>query len=201
MYTSNIKPIETEYRGYKFRSRTEARWAVLFDNLGIEWVYEPEGIMTDGIYYLPDFYLPKAKQFFECKGIMQSTDMHKITSLVGAGYPVTVGFSNMTFWCSTYLFDGTYEFEPSESILAECKRCGGKWFFDYNGFWGCPCCGEYDGNRHVDWLIQGGEREVCEEEVDDWVWEAFSRAKSARFEHGEKPIFRRYMRHGSRENF
>jgi hypothetical protein len=38
-----IKPIETRYRGYKFRSRSEARWAVFFDVAGIAWQYEPEG--------------------------------------------------------------------------------------------------------------------------------------------------------------
>jgi hypothetical protein len=38
-----IKPIETLYRGYKFRSRLEARWAVFFDVAGIAWQYEPEG--------------------------------------------------------------------------------------------------------------------------------------------------------------
>lgn len=38
-----IKAIETEYKGYRFRSRLEARWAVFFDALGVEWVYEPEG--------------------------------------------------------------------------------------------------------------------------------------------------------------
>lgn len=26
----NIKAIETEYKGYRFRSRLEARWAVFF---------------------------------------------------------------------------------------------------------------------------------------------------------------------------
>ena len=30
-----ITAIQTEYGGYKFRSRTEARWAVYFDALGI----------------------------------------------------------------------------------------------------------------------------------------------------------------------
>lgn len=38
-----IKPIETLYRGYRFRSRLEARWAVFFDVAGIAWQYEPEG--------------------------------------------------------------------------------------------------------------------------------------------------------------
>lgn len=44
----NIKAIETVYRGYRFRSRLEARWAVFFDALGLEWEYEPEGFdLTD----------------------------------------------------------------------------------------------------------------------------------------------------------
>lgn len=51
-----IKAIETRYRGYRFRSRLEARWAVFFDALGIEWQYEPEGFeLADGTRYLPDF--------------------------------------------------------------------------------------------------------------------------------------------------
>lgn len=54
----NAKPIETVYKGYRFRSRLEARWAVFFDTLGIEWRYEPEGFDLDGVWYLPDFWLP-----------------------------------------------------------------------------------------------------------------------------------------------
>ena len=52
-----IKAIETEYNGYRFRSRLEARWAVFFDVLGIEYQYEPEGFDSDGAWYLPDFWL------------------------------------------------------------------------------------------------------------------------------------------------
>lgn len=51
-----MKPIETVYKGYRFRSRLEARWAVFFDVLGIEWEYEPEGFdLGGGVRYLPDF--------------------------------------------------------------------------------------------------------------------------------------------------
>ena len=35
--------IPTEYKGVKFRSRLEAKWAIFFDTLGIEWEYEPQG--------------------------------------------------------------------------------------------------------------------------------------------------------------
>ena len=32
-----MKSIETTYSGFIFRSRLEARWAVFFDALAIEW--------------------------------------------------------------------------------------------------------------------------------------------------------------------
>lgn len=53
-----IKAIETEYNGYRFRSRLEARWAVFFDAYDFvsHWEYEPEGFdLGDAGWYLPDF--------------------------------------------------------------------------------------------------------------------------------------------------
>lgn len=38
-----IKSIDTSYKGYKFRSRLEARWDIFFDEIGLKWEYEPEG--------------------------------------------------------------------------------------------------------------------------------------------------------------
>jgi hypothetical protein len=38
-----IKAIETRYKGYRFRSRLEARWAVFFDHVGWNWKYEHQG--------------------------------------------------------------------------------------------------------------------------------------------------------------
>jgi hypothetical protein len=53
---SLIQPILTVYQGYAFRSRLEARWAVFFDCLELEWVYEHEGYNLGALgYYLPDF--------------------------------------------------------------------------------------------------------------------------------------------------
>lgn len=64
----SIKAIETVYRGYKFRSRLEARYAVLFDALGLEWEYEAEGYdMGDAGRYLPDFWLPGIGWHIEIK--------------------------------------------------------------------------------------------------------------------------------------
>jgi len=50
-----ITPIETNYKGYRFRSRLEARWAVFFEKRGLRWEYEPEGFKFEAISYLPDF--------------------------------------------------------------------------------------------------------------------------------------------------
>lgn len=49
--TYTIQPIETKYRGTIFRSRLEAKWAVMFDNLGWQWSYEP--VEFSG--WFPDF--------------------------------------------------------------------------------------------------------------------------------------------------
>lgn len=54
-----IKAIETEFKGYKFRSRLEARWAVFFDVLMVPFEYEREGFDVNGQWYLPDFWIPE----------------------------------------------------------------------------------------------------------------------------------------------
>lgn len=81
----DIKPIETVYNGYRFRSRLEARWAVFFDAIGAEWEYEPEGFqLPDGTKYLPDFRLHNVKGrgandiWVEIKGTLSDKDLHKI---------------------------------------------------------------------------------------------------------------------------
>ena len=51
-----VKAIETVNKGFRFQSRLEARWAVLFDSIGREYRYEHEGFDLDGIRYLPDFF-------------------------------------------------------------------------------------------------------------------------------------------------
>lgn len=77
---SRIKAIETQYKGYRFRSRLEARWAVFFDALDIRWEYEPQGFEIGMGYddsddsqrhvrrYLPDFRLVDFKTWVEVKG-------------------------------------------------------------------------------------------------------------------------------------
>ena len=86
---NGIQAIETFYRGIRFRSRLEARWAKLFSELGIDWMYETEGYniaLKDGthIRYLPDFVLRGGSircpdpLFVEVKGDMKAEDAIKI---------------------------------------------------------------------------------------------------------------------------
>jgi hypothetical protein len=56
---NNIPSKPTNYRGYEFRSRLEARWAVFFDAAGIKFHYEYQDFILPSGRYLPDFYLPE----------------------------------------------------------------------------------------------------------------------------------------------
>lgn len=70
-----MKAIETHAYGCRFRSRLEARHAVLLTTLGVRWEYEKEGYnLGDGINYLPDFYLPDLRCWLEIKGDTPTQD-------------------------------------------------------------------------------------------------------------------------------
>lgn len=84
---STVRAIETRYAGHRFRSRLEARWAVFFDALRIEWEYEPQGfVIGDGTgatrNYLPDFRLTATGTWVEVKGDPQELDWGLIGSAV-----------------------------------------------------------------------------------------------------------------------
>lgn len=53
-----MKAIQTQYNGYHFRSRLEARWAVFFEAINLAYLYEPEGFEDEekNVRYLPDFH-------------------------------------------------------------------------------------------------------------------------------------------------
>ncbi len=82
-----VKP--TTYNHHKFRSRLEARWAVYFDAIGLEWEYEKEGfVLEDGESYLPDFWFPQVKMWAEVKPeTFTRAELKKCWYLVkGSGY-------------------------------------------------------------------------------------------------------------------
>ena len=64
-----MQAIETEWRGFNFRSRLEARYAVMFEKMGMDWRYEIQGFdLGDDRPYLPDFWLPELELYVEIKG-------------------------------------------------------------------------------------------------------------------------------------
>lgn len=71
---AQIQSLETRYKNTQFRSRCEARIAMLFDLFQIGWSYEMEGFDVDGRWYLPDFCLPKLQCFWEVKGFSEQVD-------------------------------------------------------------------------------------------------------------------------------
>lgn len=69
MPAGTIKAIETKYKGYRMRSRSEARFAVFLDALNVRWEYELETFdLGKPGWYLPDFWLPDLRAWIEIKG-------------------------------------------------------------------------------------------------------------------------------------
>jgi hypothetical protein len=162
---SVIKPIGTIYQMVKFRSRLEARWAVYFDSIGIAWEYEKEGYdLGDDLYYLPDFWLPQVNKWAEVKPTeFTPIEMKKVRRLVyGTGYscillPGLPGHRSYRVVTSEY-YDGTLI--DYDVVLTNDQG----YLTNENRFYSCP---------------------ADDEEFED-VKIAVGRAKSARFEFGEK---------------
>lgn len=180
-----LKAIDTHYNGYKFRSRLEARWAVFFDTLGIKYEYEKEGYNLAGIYYLPDFWLPKQKCWVEVKGQpLNEKEIIKCTKLAEACK------------CDVYIHGavphievgGGFTFE-NEFRAFKWSETSGVWDDEADHIWsGCINDATYEitfsGKRHCDCRDHNGmcgfdEPSVCL---------AYRKARTARFEHGENGI-------------
>lgn len=173
-----IKAIQTEYRGRLFRSRLEARWAVIFDYLGIKYEYEEQGYDVGyGIRYLPDFILYGGQErcphklYVEVKGEMNRNDAAKMKLfaeskplyIVGAIPEDIRDIANgldTEYGCAYYNF-ATVDGDYFGAVLGACK--GGGW-----GLFGA------DSNY---WQFMDEEKTQM----------AYSIGRQARFEHGETP--------------
>jgi len=206
-----LKAIETHYKGYRFRSRLEARWAVFFDALNVVWEYEREGFELESGRYLPDFWLPASEAWVEIKGSRPTKqEMEKCTQLAEAtGRPVHVFFGQVAhdpFWTRDFETDGLW---GAFTVLPSCK-CGQLKRGLYSRFtsWGichgcdepfvqdaaagCPCrpdwyhC-ERDKTVHKSkdacYLDKTGRRRRCRH--DDPLTAAYDAVRAARFEYGE----------------
>ena len=222
-----IKAIETEYNGYRFRSRLEARWAIFFDALRINYRYEPQGFDLDNIYYLPDFYLPDHDYWIEVKGRELdpgSEDWEKVTRLasalnkevyvtVGDVWPPYDGERTINKWVSQPVPEPVYGLESPDEWIDRWERENpfpevGNYYRPYRPYGGisshhwwyeCPACLGYSlvvfGHPHCE------RCNTLPEEIEEHLGiklglqfsntpnllEAYKRARSARFEHGEAP--------------
>jgi hypothetical protein len=129
--------IQTKYHGVLFHSRIEARWAVFYDALGVEWEYEKEGYHLPGELgpYLPDFWIPSLDSWVEIKGKKpDSIEMRKAFAL-----------SEMT-GKMTYIFYGKIPYpDPSynsETESAEAYYPDSSWDCGYH-WCQCPDCGKF----------------------------------------------------------
>lgn len=67
-----------EYRGIKFRSSYEVRFAKAMDARGWTWIYEPKRFNLGTCTYLPDFFVDKLKSYVEVKGWMDPQSKKRI---------------------------------------------------------------------------------------------------------------------------
>lgn len=181
-----MKVIPTYYKGIKFRSRIEARWAVFFDALKVRFEYEKEGYSLEGKPYLPDFYLQDLKCFIEIKGEKPTRQEQELAYLLSkeSGVPVhifsgSVPTPGMETWndCGfeTFTFDSTskeqklqgQEYLQSIYAVNRCPRCK-KVGFSRKGIVGELPCGCWSSNRSM--------------RQDELVSKAYLKARSARFE-------------------
>jgi hypothetical protein len=172
-----IKAIETRYKGYRFRSRLEARWAIFFDAMGIKWEYERQGYHTEYGPYLPDFYLPEVgvrglgSSLVEVKPIkptdIEEGKLREVADSLGIGAIILVGeVSNG--WCLDHI--QVAPFWDSDMTLMHCETCNTcKYEFSESSYLYCPKCGGRASEENEKLLL------------------AITAARAARFEHGESP--------------
>lgn len=181
-----LKPIETQYRGYRFRSRLEARWAVFFDALRIPYVYEPEGYELAGERYLPDFWLPEQQCFVEIKPARPDERECRLAGLLAE----TSGFRTFIFFSLD---------SPPPDSHSDCDSAWLTWLpYVHDGdYWWCECTTchaldiQYCGRSDRMPCKKSGQCPRSEHGDKGYTYDtprlrlAYEAARSARFEHGE----------------
>ena len=176
-----IKPIETHYKGYRFRSRLEARWAVFFDALGLEWQYEPEGFNLTSGSYLPDFWLPQMRLFIEVKPYHAAANEGHLKAMRDSGHPILLligypGENNGILYCYS-LSDGggaTSNVEVYFSLLGQSLVLSTEVCLEFYP--------DHLFSDRMEYVFANVHRRGLDE-----IEMATRLARSARFEHGEQP--------------
>lgn len=177
-----ITAIQTRYGGNLYRSRTEARWAVFFDRLGLPWDYELEGFsLPNGLFYLPDFCLPTLGLLVEIKPLIDGEDVYQREDLV-AFWRMAEAERTADGWQMLLLAGTPRRYEAYTNGDGDYRWCA------------CPECDavgiQYEGraerNKHKPAcsIDRGGK---FRSEDHPLILAAVEAASMARFEHGETP--------------
>jgi len=205
-----IKAIETVYKGYRFRSRLEARWAVAFDAMGVHWQYEPEGFqLPSDDWYLPDFRVKSCgySAWIEVKGGIWSDEEGLYegggeSPLPFEGKEKTEEFSSFIMKKGGVVFllgdipdpDCKGEIKNQKNMFVSVRS-------DYRDEIWANCCLTIkdceSGLIYADYFFGSYDRYIIDGQKEEysnglryrtwWPTEAYEKARSARFEHGETP--------------
>lgn len=218
-----IKAIETEYKGYPFRSRLEARWAIFFDLCGARWEYEPEPFgVGDELGYLPDFLVHDVELihggdgpyetvdlWVEVKGKMTEKDADKIWKFCGWD-EVRFNEDLSPIKNPVYVVNGLPDGDDIDDITDFCQdRAYG--YIPYVGRIEPFCFTTVDGDEGFaahPGLVVGDLRFALFGDDDSYLCardsvateRAFRIARQVRFDHGQAPTYRyiksrrRYLR-------
>ncbi len=194
-----MKAIQTEYKGYLFRSRLEARWAVFFDACGVRWEYEPEGYdLGDGIYYLPDFLLhgvdgrDGGDLYVEVKGNMTPADAEKILRFVErGGREGKYGkYKNATLVVGN-IPEGETADEIDWYVSDHAYHGPAPYLFNFETIDGDHFAAHPGINKDGKFELFGDDSSYLCDQDQVATERAYRLARQARFEHGEKPHIRR----------
>lgn len=172
-----VRAIETRYKGCRFRSRLEARWAVFFDALGCDWEYEPQGYdLGEMGLYLPDFRVgwrsgPESRMYWaEVKPLdvaLSAADANKIRGFVREVAPLILLTGTPAAFTYSYLERGDGGGEEAVDIVLGQHKGRGRFFLN-------------TGAGPVHRPLTPSERAYWPE-----IESAVAAARGARFEHGE----------------
>lgn len=175
---NTLKPIETHYNGYRFRSRREARWKIFSDYMGFMWEYEPEGYEFEYLgkrfKYLPDFYDPQNKVWIEVKGTYPTEeDMNKMEGFCESRKEIREGEERFRVLYTPIPYRFPDKLIPCLIYMNQKDIPGPIMFVD-------------EGTNMVSKFVRG----FWASGQSNWTLEnlnkASAKARSARFEHGEK---------------
>lgn len=178
-----IKPIQTRYAGYHFRSRLEARWGVFFDALGLKWEYEKEGYHLPSGQYLPDFWIKDIDSWVEIK----PEEPSKLEESLAMELAAITG-KDVYIFCNGIRLPVSDHSDGKSNADVFFGNGGGDVMYRW-----CECslCGkvgiEYEGRSERLGCKCRSSSDKVYNDSSDRLMAAYTAAMSARFEHGEQP--------------